>query len=218
MTNSSIKKWNPHYDFQSPASRAEIEKVDSYNPQQDQDIYTAGGGDVIQSPWGSNRTLDAGRCADTYDVDVPVVNPLRLPECQTAPQEFCIKELIVNPGFMLSLQRHRARQELWSVHEGTLTVILDGEIFDVKKGESVFIPVGGVHCMNNRTDEAVKVVEVQSGITREKDNIRLLDFSGRATYPLSNENEFRSAKLYAALQAEIVDKFGLTNNPPQSLL
>lgn len=211
-------KWNPHYDFQSPASRAEIEKVEGYDPLSDADIYTPGGGDVIHSPWGSNRTLDAGRCAKPYDVDVPVVNPLRLPECNAAPQEYCIKELIVNPGFMLSLQRHRVRQELWSVHDGVLTVILDGEIFDVKKGESVFIPVGGVHCMNNRTDDPVKVVEVQSGITREKDNIRLLDFSGRPTYPLTSENEFRSAKLYAALQAEIVEKFGLTNSPSATLL
>ena len=103
---------------------------------------------------------------------------------------------MVNPGYVLSLQRHRGRAELWEVLEGTLGVIRDGDFFDVEAGGSVEIPKGSVHCMVNATRLPVRVRETQRGICRENDNVRLADFNGRATYPLTSETEYLSAQIY----------------------
>jgi mannose-6-phosphate isomerase-like protein (cupin superfamily) len=182
--------YNPHYDFQNPANRKEIDVVDSYDIHSDAADYTSG--DVIESPWGSNQVLESKKENGV---------------------EICIKKITVKPGYMLSLQRHRGREELWAVEEGVLTVISNGERHDVPAGESITLPKGAVHCMINSSHAPVTVIETQTGICREKDNIRLLDFNNRPTYPLTTENEFKSAKLYAQIQAEHADRYGFDNRP-----
>ena len=122
------------------------------------------------------------------------------------------------PGNQLSLQRHRGREEYWVVKEGLLTVIVDGQMIDVPAGQAIFIPQGAIHCMNNRTDANVHVEELQFGICREADNVRLVDATvdaqgnpaPRPTYPLTTQTEFESAKLFAALAVEIAAKRGFT--------
>ena len=193
-------EWNPHYDFTNEKNLAEIEKVESYDRAfeagaSDADEYQIG--KVINSPWGSNQVISH----ETKDgVDTT------------------IKEIVVDPGFMLSLQRHRGRAEIWEVEEGTLTVISNGEVFEVKAGEKIELPKGSVHCMINRHDEPVKVRETQTGINREADNVRLVDFNNRPTYPLTTEIEFKSALLYAQIQMEIAQKFQNNNEPNPALL
>jgi mannose-6-phosphate isomerase-like protein (cupin superfamily) len=182
--------WNPHYDFNDPANIREIAAVDGYALDDDAADYACG--DIIQSPWGSNQVLESRR---ENGVDI------------------CIKKITVKPGFMLSLQRHRGRAEVWAVKEGTLTVIADGVRHDVPAGQSITLPKGCVHCMINASHAPVTVIETQTGVCREKDNVRLLDFNNRPTYPLTTENEFKSAKLYAAIQEEIADRFGFENRP-----
>ncbi|OIN85232.1 MAG: hypothetical protein AUJ12_10235 [Alphaproteobacteria bacterium CG1_02_46_17] len=213
--------WNSHYDFDSLENQVEIKKIESYDPAKDPDAYATGGGDVIPSPWGENQSLDAGIYDDGFEYKIDpsdVINPEELKKISPHPKEFCEKRLVVNPGNMLSLQRHKARQEYWAVRSGILTVILDGQEYEVKPGQAIFIPQGGVHCMNNIGDEPVEVIELQTGITREKDNVRLIDFSNRPTYPLTSENEFASAKLYANLQNRIAHKFGTQNFAHSSFL
>ena len=95
----------------------------------------------------------------------------------------CEKRITVNPTPMgiLSLQMHEEREEVWTVEQGTLTVILNGEKIIVEQGQSIFIPRGAIHCMINETDTPVVVHEVQKGICREADNHRLQDAHGRKT-------------------------------------
>lgn len=187
--------WNPHYDFDNPMNQKEIEAVEHYRLDADQGDYATG--DVINSPWGSNQVVEA-KNEDGVDI--------------------CIKKIVVKPGFMLSLQRHRGRQELWEVTDGVLTVVLNGARHEVPAGQSIEMPLGAVHCMINASETPVTVIETQKGVTREKDNIRLVDFSNRPTYPLTSEIEFASAKLYAAIQQEIAEKFGTQNLPSKALL
>lgn len=80
---------NPHYDFDRPENRSEIIKIDSYDFAVDTDIYTVGGGDTIHSPWGSNKTLDAGKFEGAYILPDGIVNPERKSEYIGNPQEFC---------------------------------------------------------------------------------------------------------------------------------
>jgi len=187
--------WNPHYNFQDPLNLKEIETVESYDITKDQADYTAG--QVVESPWGTNRVIEARH---------------------ENGQDICIKEIMVKPGFMLSLQRHRGRAEVWEVLDGVLTVILDGRRHDVRAGESISLPKGSVHCMINSSEAPVTVRETQTGLCRERDNIRLVDFNNRPTYPLTTEIEFQSAKLYAAIQAEHAHRFGFDNKPNPALL
>ena len=189
------KDWNPHYNFQLPENIREMEAVEAYCLEDDKADYTSG--QVVDSPWGSNQVIEARHAGG---------------------QDVCVKEITVKPGYMLSLQRHRGRAELWEVKDGILTVIMNGERHDVYAGNSIFLPKGSVHCMINSSDAPVTVVETQTGICREKDNIRLVDFNNRPTYPLTTEIEFKSAKLYAEIQAEHAARYGFENLPPEELL
>lgn len=195
MINRFNKAWNPHYDFASDANLREIAKVDSYRLDMDVANYVTG--QSVDSPWGSNHVVEARR---ENGIDV------------------CIKKITVKPGYMLSLQRHRGREELWEVKEGALTVILDGKRYDVPAGQSISMHRGAVHCMINSSDKPVMVMETQSGICREGDNVRLIDFNNRPTYPLTSEVEYLSALLYAYIQNDHAQWYGFENRPHEALL
>lgn len=82
-----------------------------------------------------------------------------------------LKRIEVNPGQRLSYQYHHKRQEQWTVIEGEATVVLDGEDNTVKYGDSIFIPLGAKHRIENRTDQMVVFIEVQTGTYFGEDDI-----------------------------------------------
>ncbi len=224
--------FNCHYSFIDPISIAEIQKQDGFDLDGAlfmMEPYQSGGGSVAPSPWGTNRSVDAGH-GDSQTVShyltkynlafSTLLNPSGAISV-AEPVEFCIKDLVVNAGNQLSLQRHRGREEYWIVKSGILTVIVDGYQIDISAGQGVFIPKGSTHCMNNKTNAPVHVEELQIGICREADNVRLLDATRdaagnpkpRATYPIRNEIEFKSAQLFAQLANEIAAMNKWSINP-----
>jgi len=87
-----------------------------------------------------------------------------------------IKELIVNPGERLSLQKHQRRAEHWIVVDGEALVTVDKDEILLKSGESVDVPRGAVHRIMNPGDIPAVIVEVQMGdYFGEDDIIRLQD-------------------------------------------
>lgn len=82
-----------------------------------------------------------------------------------------LKRIEVNPGQRLSYQYHHKRQEQWTVVEGEATVVLDGVDNVVKYGESIFIPLGAKHRIENRTDKMLVFIEVQTGTYFGEDDI-----------------------------------------------
>ena len=93
---------------------------------------------------------------------------------------FQVKRLIVNPGAVLSLQKHAQRAEHWTVVRGTARITLDDKQFDLKVNESTYIPIGAVHRIANHGTEPVHVIEVQCGdYLGEDDIVRLEDNYGR---------------------------------------
>lgn len=195
MSVSFNPLWNPHYDFLAAENRAEIEAVENYKIESDVAQYMPG--QVVDSPWGSNQVVDV---------------------MHGAGAEICLKKIMVKPGYMLSLQRHRGRAEIWDVTDGILTAIVDGRRHEIPAGQSITLPMGAVHCMINSSDRPVFIRETQRGICREKDNIRLVDFNNRPTYPLTSDVEYKSARLYAQIQAEHAVRYGFDNLPPAALL
>ncbi len=92
-----------------------------------------------------------------------------------------VKRIVVNPGGVLSLQKHRHRSEHWVVVQGEAEVTLDGEVSMLRPNESVYVPLGSVHRLANRGDMPVVLIEVQTGTYfGEDDIIRLEDTYNRA--------------------------------------
>lgn len=84
-------------------------------------------------------------------------------------KEVKVKELTVEPGKLLSMQRHQERAEHWFVSEGTATVYTLNASTDVElrgvytQHQSLHIPVTEWHQLANETDKPLKIVEIQYG-------------------------------------------------------
>lgn len=93
---------------------------------------------------------------------------------------FQVKELTVEPGSVLSLQRHRYRAEHWVVVSGTAEVTCDDRIFRLEPNQSTFVPLGAVHRLANPGTDVLRVIEVQYGSYLGEDDIeRIEDVYGR---------------------------------------
>jgi mannose-1-phosphate guanylyltransferase/mannose-6-phosphate isomerase len=94
---------------------------------------------------------------------------------------FQVKRIVVSPGGKLSLQRHFHRAEHWVVVNGCALVTRDNETLMVHENESVYLPVGCTHRMENPGKIPLALIEVQSGAyLGEDDIVRLDDVYNRA--------------------------------------
>lgn len=110
----------------------------------------------VYRPWGSYDSIDSG-------------------------SNYQVKRITVNPGARLSLQRHKYRAEHWVVVSGQATVHLDGSEHSLNTNDSIYIPLGAIHSIANRTTELLQLIEVQSGSYLGEDDIeRLEDLYGRS--------------------------------------
>ena len=95
-------------------------------------------------------------------------------------KHFQVKRLHVNPGAKLSLQMHHKRAEHWVVVSGTATVINGEDVLTLTEGDSTYIPIGTTHGLENKTNEQLEIIEVQSGVyLGENDIVRFEDIYGR---------------------------------------
>ncbi|WP_299939040.1 mannose-1-phosphate guanylyltransferase/mannose-6-phosphate isomerase [uncultured Pelagimonas sp.] len=93
---------------------------------------------------------------------------------------FQVKRIMVHPGAALSLQSHVHRSEHWIVVEGTAKVTVDDEVKLVTENESVYIPLGAVHRMENPGKVPMVLIEVQTGsYVGEDDIVRYEDVYSR---------------------------------------
>ena len=80
----------------------------------------------------------------------------------------------------MSLQKHHHRSEHWVVIQGNPKVTLNKKSFIKKPDETIFIPLGSVHRIENPYNQPVKIIEAQIGsILKETDIIRFDDIYGR---------------------------------------
>ena len=109
----------------------------------------------VWRPWGYYEQIDAG-------------------------QRFQVKQIMVKPGGKLSLQKHHHRAEHWIVVSGTASVQCDQEIKLIGPNESVYIPLGALHRLENPGLVPLYLIEVQSGdYLGEDDIVRLEDIYKR---------------------------------------
>jgi mannose-1-phosphate guanylyltransferase / mannose-6-phosphate isomerase len=110
---------------------------------------------TVYRPWGYYHTVDSG-------------------------DRFQVKRIMVKPGAALSLQKHLHRAEHWVVVHGTARIQRDGETSLLRENESVYIPIGMEHRLENPGKLPLHLIEVQSGgYLGEDDIIRISDEYGR---------------------------------------
>ena len=94
---------------------------------------------------------------------------------------FQVKRILVHPGASLSLQSHFHRSEHWIVVEGTAKVTVDDEVKLLTENQSVYIPLGAVHRMENPGRVPMVLIEVQTGTyVGEDDIVRYEDVYARS--------------------------------------
>tara|TARA_B100000686_G_scaffold228850_1_gene236196 strand:+ start:657 stop:1862 length:1206 start_codon:yes stop_codon:yes gene_type:complete len=95
-------------------------------------------------------------------------------------KNFLVKELTVNSKSSISLQKHRYRSEYWTITHGNPKITINKNKFYKKPNQSVFIPRGAIHRIENNYKKPVKIIEIQTGpILRESDITRYKDVYGR---------------------------------------
>lgn len=126
--------------------------VDTLKSQKRQEVQHAR---KVYRPWGWYESLSEG-------------------------DRFQIKRIMVKPGGKLSLQTHHHRSEHWVVVNGTASVTRGEEELFIHENESIYLPVGTKHRLQNPGKLPLMVVEVQSGsYLGEDDIIRFEDTYGR---------------------------------------
>ena len=105
----------------------------------------------VLRPWGYYQTMDIGN-------------------------DFQVKKLTVKPHSRLSLQKHRYRSEHWIVVHGEAVVTNGNEVLHLTANQSTYIPAGNVHRIENKKDQNLEIIEVQTGsYLGEDDIVRLED-------------------------------------------
>jgi len=88
---------------------------------------------------------------------------------------FKIKLIEIAPRKRLSLQRHKSRAEHWVVVSGTAKVVSGGRVSRVKSNQSIYIPKGKKHRLENRAKLPLRIVEAQTGNYLGEDDIERFD-------------------------------------------
>ena len=82
-----------------------------------------------------------------------------------------LKRIEVEPGERLSYQYHDKRSEVWTIVEGVGTITIDEKVKDYKAGETILIPKGVKHRIENKGQKKVVFIEVQTGTYFGEDDI-----------------------------------------------
>lgn len=94
---------------------------------------------------------------------------------------FQTNRIVVYPGGRLSSQKHMHRSEHWVVVKGTATVTVDDSVRELSENESIYIPRGARHRLENHGKIDLEVIEVQTGsYLGEDDIVRFEDAYNRA--------------------------------------
>lgn len=118
--------------------------------------------------------------SNTIKLHKTVFRPWGYYTCMNSGDGYLTKTICVMPKHKLSIQSHNHRSEHWVVLEGTALVLKDGKEYNVYAGDSIDIPLGVKHSLQNLYDEELKIIEIQKGdYISEDDIIRYEDCYGR---------------------------------------
>ncbi len=95
-------------------------------------------------------------------------------------KNFLVKELTINSKSSISLQKHHHRSEYWTVIHGKPKITINNKSFFTNKNNSVFVPSGSIHRIENLYKIPIKIIEIQTGsVIKESDIVRYKDIYNR---------------------------------------
>lgn len=115
---------------------ASIRQIVGQHYEEQKDIFDEG--DIFYTTWGIKETLNRS-------------------------EGYMVKKLTIFPGKSLNMHKHEQRSEHWSVVSGTASITMDGMTAEYGRNQSVFVPVGTFHKIENRTANDLIVIEVSVG-------------------------------------------------------
>ncbi len=134
----------------------------------------------LNAGWNDIGSWDALYHASSTQNKPAVIRPWGYYKIIAEEDGYKTKAIHVNVGGKLSLQTHEYRAEHWVVVGGMARITKGDEIFTLRVNESVFIPIGCVHALENAGDQPLEIIEVQTGdYLGEDDIIRYEDRYGR---------------------------------------
>lgn len=117
---------------------------------------------------------------DEYRLHREVYRPWGKYDCVDNGTRYQVKRITVKPSERLSIQMHYHRAEHWIVVSGTANVTIDGKTSMVTENQSIYIPIGSIHALENAGKIPLELIEVQSGsYLGEDDIVRFEDRYGR---------------------------------------
>ena len=117
---------------------------------------------------------------DEHVLHKRVYRPWGWYQCMDHSNHFQVKQLSIKPGGILSLQSHQHRSEHWVVVSGTASVVRGDEDITLNVNQSTYIPAGVKHRLENKADQDLRIIEVQTGKYLGEDDIeRFEDVYGR---------------------------------------
>jgi mannose-1-phosphate guanylyltransferase/mannose-6-phosphate isomerase len=111
----------------------------------------------VHRPWGSYHAIDRG-------------------------ERFQVKRIVVKQGGRLSLQMHHHRAEHWIVVRGTARVTTEAETKTLHENQSIYIPIGAKHRLENPGKIDLELIEVQTGSYLGEDDVKIAT-SGISAWP-----------------------------------
>ena len=118
---------------------------------------------------------------EEYKLHREVYRPWGVYDSVDNGHRYQVKRITVKPGQKLSVQMHHHRAEHWIVVSGTANVTVDGETKLITENESIYIPIGSVHALENPGKIPLELIEVQTGsYLGEDDIVRFEDRYGRS--------------------------------------
>jgi mannose-1-phosphate guanylyltransferase / mannose-6-phosphate isomerase len=104
----------------------------------------------VHRPWGSYQSLDLG-------------------------ERYQVKRIVVKQGGRLSLQLHHHRAEHWVVVRGTARVTIGDRVKMLHENESIYVPLGSHHRLENPGKIDLELIEVQTGSYLGEDDIERIE-------------------------------------------
>lgn len=116
-----------------------------------------------------------------HNIHQQVFRPWGKYESLVQGSRYQVKHITVDAGQRLSSQLHHHRAEHWVIVSGTAKVTINGEVRLLSENESVYIPLGATHSLENPGKIALQLIEVQTGsYLGEDDIVRFEDHYGRS--------------------------------------
>ena len=89
----------------------------------------------------------------------------------TEAEKYNVRRVLINPGQKISTQTHNHRSEHWVIVSGIAKITINKDINIIKENESIYIPPGTMHTIENSEMLPLEIIEIQTGQLLTEDDV-----------------------------------------------